>query len=178
MVIGMKTEQEDYTLEINYDDNAVEKGLIKIIPKEGVKEIILSSDALLDIIGHRIQGRGIAITLAEIDRQEIWMMEVERQFNFVAEKDYKKGDAIAVNGVHPYPVLLFAAEQEFNTCKEGKDKTFYAISMDGLTERMKEIAKGNFGIVQHMLGLNGVAPKDEAPQLAPESEIQVEKGDL
>lgn len=151
---GLETEQPTFKLLINYDKDSVDKGLIKIVPNEGVTEVVLSADELLDIIGNKIQGKGIAIQLRELNRQEIWMMNVTRAFNFLADKDYKQGEVIQIEGQHPYPVLLYAAEQEFNTCKEGTDKTFYAISADGLSDRMRELAKLNVPIVNHMLNLN------------------------
>ena len=150
----METEQPTFKLLVNYDKESVDKGLIKIIPNDGVKEVVIDADQLLTIIGTKIQGKGIAIQLSEMNRQEIWMMSVQRTFSFKALKDYKEGEFISLEGEHPYPVLLYAAEMEFGTCKEGTDKTFYAISTDGLTDRMRELAKNNIPIVNHMLNLN------------------------
>lgn len=149
----METEKENFKIQINYDEESKKEGLLKIIPNDGVTEIILSADDLLEIIGKNIQGKGIAISLREVDRNEIWMMKVMRTFSFAADKDYLKGDTITGGIEHPYPVLLYAAEREFETCKEGTDKTFYAISTEGLTTQMVELAQNNVPFLNHFTKL-------------------------
>lgn len=143
----MKHEDEKYTLEINYDKESKEKGLIKIIPKDN-QEFVLEADALLDLIAKNLK-KDFAFTLSEVDRKEIWMLIIQRMISFKAEKDYKVGDQIITSINMPYPAALYALEKEFGLCQQAEDKKFYAITQDDVLKQLESLKEENKNFVDH-----------------------------
>lgn len=167
----MEAQQQGFTIQINYDEESKEKGLIKIIPEEGIKEIVLESDAVLDLIGRNIQGKGIAIYLREVDRNEIWMMKVLRNVRFKADKDYVAGEEIVLGIEHPYPALLYAAEMTY--LKAAEENKFEAISTEALSDNMKELAQKNVPFLNHFNALLNAGSEEptkkvDEPMIEPE----------
>ena len=88
--------------------------------------------------------------LVDVDRNVIDMMYIVRNLQFVADRDYKKGEKVSADCGMPYPAVLAACEFEFNRCKEGKDRTFYSITPDGVREYASLIKENNKDFVKHI----------------------------
>lgn len=146
----MEGESKTCKIQVNYDEESKKNKLIKFIPKKGVKEIVISADEIVDIIAKHIQGQGLSISLVDVDRNVIDMMYIVRNLQFVADRDYKKGEKVSADCGMPYPAVLAACEFEFNRCKEGKDRTFYSITPDGVREYASLIKENNKDFVKHI----------------------------
>lgn len=156
----MQTKQENFTLSIKYDEDSIEKGLIKITPKEGVTDIVLEIDSLLDIIAKHSNRSELAMSLSDAEMSYIPMLNVTRTFNFLADRDYKLGELVHVNAETPYPVMLYAAEKAFNYCKETNDANFYTLPKTELRNQIDNLHKNNEGFVKHW---QNIIKSEQAP---------------
>lgn len=134
----IKSVQKGFEMFLNFSPEAEEKGLIKIVPKE-LSEIILDVDALLEMISTYVKNKPMAVALHDAEMNQILMTEVEREFGFVAEKDYKAGDQVKFRVSMAYPAVLAALEQEYQICrmKGGAFTTLDKDRVDAAIQRLK-----------------------------------------
>ncbi len=124
------------TIETNFSKKAIEKEVIKFT-KEGVT-FELTSDALLGLISSQFKKKDFAITLTNTDMYEIPMVEIVRQLNFKADRAYAQGDTIDIQAAQPYPYVLAALEQTYNTCLIKGDE-LKLVPIKDYEERLKDL---------------------------------------
>jgi hypothetical protein len=144
----MKSKHKTFILETKYNEEATEKGLIKITP-ETLEEIVFSADEMLELIAADVRKKDIALALTSTDVEHIIMTEIDRTFHFTADKDYVKGETTSFNVKHAYPVVLAAAEAVYNLCKEsGTD--WIVIDKEKYKEAVENLSKSNKGSIEKM----------------------------
>jgi hypothetical protein len=136
--IGSVAENDDMSVFVNYSQEAKEKELIKIVPKNG-NEVIISADDILQIIATQIKKKDIAVALTTADITEIPMIETMRPLDVTLEKDFKKGDHIQFLFPHMYPYFLAVAEEAYKLCQtRGEIKIITKEAYDEVAETLIE----------------------------------------
>jgi len=113
-----KLEKYNYSVEIGYSPEAVEKKLLKFIPKDG-KEFEISAEELASMIIGGVNSDTLEATFVESNRIDV--VEVGRQLECVLDKDMKKGAKIHINYTHPYPLDFAIIEQAYCIAKLDKN---------------------------------------------------------
>jgi hypothetical protein len=119
--------QKDYTVEIGYSDEAIEKRLMKFITKSG-DEFVVSADEMSSMIIGGVNSDVLEATFVESDR--INVVEVGRQLQCVLEEDMKKGDKININYTHPYPIEFALIEEAYKIAKIDESVPRFEITKD------------------------------------------------
>jgi hypothetical protein len=109
-----KLEKDNYTVEIGYSTEAIEKKLLKFISKSG-DEFEISAEELASMLIGGVNSDTLEATFVESDR--INVVEVGRQLQCVLDKDMKKGEKININYTHPYPLEFALIEQVYGIAK-------------------------------------------------------------
>jgi len=110
--------KENYTVQIGYSEEAVEKKLLKFISKSG-DEFEISAEELSSMLIGGINSDTLEATFVESDK--INVVEVGRQLECVLDKDMKKGEKILMNYKHPYPIEFALIEQAMGIAKIDED---------------------------------------------------------
>lgn len=138
------SKQENFDLLLNYSEEAETKGkmLIQFNPLKlagGPAQVELDIDGILEMIANHVKNKPMAIALHDAEMNEILMTEVEREFGFIADKDYKQGDQIRFRVTNAYPAVLAALEQEYHLCREkgGRYTTLDKDRIDAAINRLK-----------------------------------------
>lgn len=137
--IGSVAETDAVSVFVNYSDEAKEKELIKLVPKEGVTEVVISADDILAIITSQLKKKDLAVALSTAEINEIPMIETMRPLNVTLEKDFKKGDTIQFLFPHMYPYFLAVAEEAYGLCEtRGEIKVISKSAYDEVAETLME----------------------------------------
>lgn len=105
-----KLVKEKYTVEIGYSDDAKEKKLMKFITKNG-DEFEISAEELSTMLIGGVNSNTLEATFVESER--INVVEVARQIKCVLDRDFKKGEEININYIHPYPIEFALIEEAY-----------------------------------------------------------------
>lgn len=133
---GVKLDKGNFTVEVKYSAEAVEKKLIKFTVVEG-KEIVLSADELISMLVNQVNSEVLSAAFVETDRVNV--VEVMRQLQCVLDKDYQKGQVININYSHPYPVEFAIIEQAWRIADMKKDTKVTELTVDYIEEVKKKI---------------------------------------
>lgn len=133
---GIKLEKENYTIEVKYSDEAIEKKLIKFTTKSG-DEIVLTVDEIISICVNQVNSEVLAAAFVETDRVNV--VEVGRQIQCVLDKDYKKGQVININYAHPYPIEFALIEEAWKIAQIKKDTKITELTVEYIEETKKKI---------------------------------------
>jgi hypothetical protein len=106
--------QKDYTVEIGYSPEAIEKKLLKFITKSG-DEFEVSAEELSSMLVGGVNSEVLEATFVESDR--INVVEVGRQMQCELTEDMKKGQKININYTHPYPIEFALIEEAAKIAK-------------------------------------------------------------
>lgn len=123
------------------------------------KRMNVSYDELVDILVKSYSVKDLKPTLLTAEYKSIEMTDVIRQFNFVAEQDYKKGDTINIKGIVQYPYLLAILEQAYNLCKI--DGEVYQVDPDKLNEKITTLKSKNEEFINTLNQLNVYGTKNQ-----------------
>jgi hypothetical protein len=110
----IELKKENYTIQVGYSPEAIEKKLMKFISKSG-DEFEISAEEMSSILVGQVNSNILEATFVESDR--INVVEVGRQLQCVLDKDMKKGDKININYTHPYPVEFALIEEAYKIAK-------------------------------------------------------------
>jgi hypothetical protein len=105
---------KNFTVQIGYSPEAIEKKLMKFITKKG-DEFEISSEEMANMLIGGVNSNTLAATFVESDR--INVVEVGRQLECVLDKDMKKGEKILINYTHPYPIEFALIEEAYKIAK-------------------------------------------------------------
>jgi hypothetical protein len=106
--------KENYTVQIGYSKEAIDKKLLKFISKSG-DEFEISAEELSSMLIGGVNSNTLEATFVETDK--INVVEVGRQIECVLDKDMKKGERININYTHPYPIEFAIIEQVYGIAK-------------------------------------------------------------
>lgn len=138
---AVELKQKDYTLQVKYSDEAVDKKLMKFITKSG-DSFIISADEMISHLMTVVNMDVLAPVFVETDR--INVVEVGRQIQCVLDKDMKKGQKININYTHPYPVEFALIEEAYKIAVIKKDTKVFELTKEYIDKvRVKTIPKMN-----------------------------------
>ncbi len=133
---GMKLDKGNFTVEVKYSDEAIEKKLVKFTVVEG-KEIVLTADELISMLVNQVNSEVLSAAFVETDRVNV--VEVGRQIKCVLDRDFKKGEVININYSHPYPIEFALIEEGWKLATINKDTKVTELTVEYLEEVKKKI---------------------------------------
>ena len=137
--------KENYTVQIGYSEEAVEKKLLKFISKSG-DEFEISAEELSSMLIGGINSDTLEATFVESDK--INVVEVGRQLECVLDKDMKKGEKILMNYKHPYPIEFALIEQAMGIAKIDKDVPVTTLTKEYIDKVRSKIKPNQENFIQ------------------------------
>lgn len=125
-----------YTIQINYSDHAVAKKLMKFIPVEG-KEFEISAEDMISFLVNQVSMKELEPTF--VDTDAIKIVSVMRQVRAVLNRDYKAGEEIRMNYVHPYPLEYAILEKMYGYAALEEGAKFIELTNEHIEEIKKKI---------------------------------------
>jgi len=132
---AVELKQKDYTIQLKYSPEAVEKKLMKFISKSG-DEFVISADEMISFLVEQVNLDVLSPAFVETDKVNV--VEVSRQLKCVLDKDMKKGTVIQLNYIHPYPIEFALIEQAWKIAKiedKGEVRTLTKEFIDNVRSR-------------------------------------------
>lgn len=114
----VELKKDKFTLQVNYDDEAIEKKLMKFITPSG-DEFTISAEEMSTILIGQVNAEVVEATFVESEHVNV--VEVERQVSVRADRDIKEGEEIRLNYSHPYPVEFAIIEEAANIARIRQD---------------------------------------------------------
>lgn len=137
--------KENYTVQIGYSEEAVEKKLLKFISKSG-DEFEISAEELSSMLIGGINSDTLEATFVESDK--INVVEVGRQLECVLDKDMKKGEKILMNYKHPYPIEFALIEQAMGIAKIDEDVPVTTLTKEYIDKVRSKIKPNQENFIQ------------------------------
>ena len=132
----VQLKKEDYTIQVNYSPEAIEKKLMKFISKFG-DEFVISAEEMSTILVGQVNSELLSATFVESDRVNV--VEVLRQVVVTANRDIKKGEEIRLEYKHPYPVEFALIEEAMKIAKINMDVPVFTLTREYLDEVRNKI---------------------------------------
>jgi len=118
---GSFFENDDIRIDIKYDDEAVERELIKITPK-GKDHVIVSSEDILAIIREQFKQKDLAAALTTADTSFVPTAEAAVPIYFNASKDIKEGELVQFFAPMQIPLGIALVMEALRLCTiKGKE---------------------------------------------------------
>jgi hypothetical protein len=127
----IELKKENYTIQVNYSPEAIDKKLMKFITKSG-DEFEISAEEMSSILVGQVNSNTLEATFVESDK--INVVEVGRQLQCVLDKDMKKGEKININYTHPYPIEFALIEEAYKIAVIDKNVPRFEITVDYINE--------------------------------------------
>lgn len=127
----VELKKKNYTLQVNYSPESIEKKLMKFVTPSG-DEFEISADEMSTILIGQVNSEVVAATFVESDRVNV--VEVTRQIRAVADRDIKKGEEIRIDYTHPYPVEFALIEEGMKIAKINRDVEVFTLTAEYLQE--------------------------------------------
>lgn len=131
---AVKMVKDGYELHVNYDEEAIEKKLMKFVPVGG-EPFVISAEEMSSILIGQVNSEVLSATFVESDR--INVVDVMRQVRVIADRDIKRGEEIRLDYYHPYPLEFAVIEEAAKLAKIQMD-----VPMMTLTVGYINAAKG------------------------------------
>ncbi len=128
--------KENYTVQIGYSADAIEKKLLKFISKSG-DEFEISAEELSSMLIGGVNQNTLEATFVETDKVNV--VEVGRQLKCKMEKDMKKGEEFLINYAHPYPLEFAILEQVMGIAKINMDVPTFTLTKKYIDETKKKL---------------------------------------
>jgi hypothetical protein len=135
---GAFFENDDMRMEIKYDDESIQRELIKIIPKR--KEVIFSSEDILAIIKEQFKQKDLAAALSTADTSFVPSVEVAVPISFNANKDINEGELVQFFAPMIMPMGI-ALVMEANRLCMVKGKEVLKIPIEEFEEAKKTLVE-------------------------------------
>lgn len=136
MPSGIQLKKENFTIQVKFSKEAIEKKLVRFITKSG-DEFVLSADELISILVNQVNMDTLSPTF--VDTEKINVVEVGRQLKCVLDEDMKKGQEININYTHPYPLEFALIEETYKIAKINKDVPVFVLTDKYIEETKKKI---------------------------------------
>lgn len=136
MAKAKELKKDDYTIQINYSDHATAKKLMKFISKNG-DEFEISAEDMISFLVNQVNMKTLEPTF--VDTEAINIVSVHRQVRAVLNRDYKKGEEIRMDYVHPYPLEFAILEQMMGIASIEKDAKYLTLTNEKIDELKKKI---------------------------------------
>lgn len=133
---GLKLDKGNFTVEVKYSEEAIKNKLVKFTVVEG-NEIVISADDLVNMLVNQVNSEVLEATFVESDR--INVVEVGRQLKCILERDFKKGEIINLNYIHPYPIEFALIEEAWKIAQINKDTKVTELTVEYIEDVKKKI---------------------------------------
>jgi hypothetical protein len=159
MSVGTLSKQENYTVEVKYSPEAIEKKKVRFTTKNG-DQFEITADELIAILVHQVNMDTLAP--AFVDTEKINIVQVMRQVKVQLDEDKKKGDIISLGYEHPYPLEFALLEEVYKIASiEGKG-TVLELTKELIDETKAKIKPGMNDFVKKIYAsYQGLNLKDE-----------------
>lgn len=128
---AVKLKKRGYEIHVNYDKNAIEKKLMKFVPKTG-KPFVISAEEMSSILIGQVNAEVLSATFVESDR--INVVDVMRQVRVRADRDIRKGEEIRLDYYHPYPLEFAVIEEAAKLAKIRMDVPMMTLTVGYINE--------------------------------------------
>jgi hypothetical protein len=128
---AVELKQENYTIQVKYSPEAVEKKLMKFISKSG-DEFVISADEMIAFLIEQVNVETLAPAFVEMTKVNV--VEVGRQIKCKLTADLKKGQEININYSHPYPLEFALIEEAAKIAKIDMSIPRFEITKEYLDE--------------------------------------------
>lgn len=138
---GMKADKGTYSVEIKYSQEAIDKKLIKLVPKDN-QPIEISVDELVELMTNYVNSEVLAPVF--VDSQRINMVYVKRQIESVANRDILKGERIRLEYEHPYPLEFALLEEAYKIALISREKLVLTLTeefLKSVKDKIKPISE-------------------------------------
>jgi hypothetical protein len=163
MKTPVKLEQEKYTIQVNYSQEAIDKKLMKFITKEHGDEFEISAEQLSSTLIGQVNTELLQATFVESQRVNV--VEVTRQIRFRSDRDIAKGEEFRAEYRHPYPIEFAIIEEAYGIAKINKDVKVFELTGDYINEMQKKITPEQKNFVRKFYDFfKGLKLKPDAPE--------------
>ncbi|MES2408755.1 MAG: hypothetical protein V4509_00460 [Patescibacteria group bacterium] len=107
--------QEDYTIEVKYSPEAVEKKMMRFSAKNDTGVFEISSEEMINFLMNQVNMDELKPTF--VDTEKVNVVQVQRQIVCVINEDMKKGQTVRLNYTHPYPLEFAIIEEAYKIAK-------------------------------------------------------------
>jgi len=128
--------KENFTLQVNYSEEAIEKKLMRFETRSG-DVFTISAEEMSTILIGQVNSELVAATFVESERVDV--VEVERQLAVRLDRDFKKGEEIRLTYVHPYPVEFALIEEAAKIAKIRRDVPALRLTNEYINDVRKKI---------------------------------------
>lgn len=132
----VEMKKENFTLQVNYSPEAIEKKLMKFITPSG-DMFEISAEEMATILIGQVNSELIAASFVESDRVNV--VEVTRQIRVRLDRDFKSGEEIRLDYVHPYPVEFALIEEAAKLAKINMDTPRYELTVEYINSVKEKI---------------------------------------
>jgi hypothetical protein len=131
-----RLDTETYSLEINYDETAVTKKLIKFIPKEGIP-FEISAEDMISFLVNQVNMNTLEPTF--VDTEKINICDVYREIKVKLDRDFKEGEIIQLGYKTPYPLEFAVLEAIYNIAKVEEGAEVFSLTKEMIYKYKTEI---------------------------------------
>lgn len=124
---AVKMVKDGYELHVNYDEEAIEKKLMKFVPVGG-EPFVISAEEMMSILVGQVNSEVLSAAFVETDR--INVVDVMRQIRVRADRPIKKGEEIRLEYIHPYPLEFAVIEEAAKLAKIQMDVPMMELTVD------------------------------------------------
>ncbi len=135
MIKAKELKKEKYIIQINYSKKSKKNKLMKFIPKDGAFEI--SADDMINFLVNQVSMNELEPTF--VDSEKINIVSVHRQIKAVLNRDYKKGEEIRMEYVHPYPLEYAILEKMYGIASLDKNVKYITLTNEQINKIKKKI---------------------------------------
>lgn len=132
----VEMKKEKYTIQVNYSPEAIEKKMMRFITPSGDSFEIGAEEMSTILIG-QVNSSVIEATFVETDRVNV--VDVTRQIRVRLDRDFKVGEEVRFDYVHPYPIEFAIIEQAANLAKINMDVPVRELTVEYIKEVEKKI---------------------------------------
>jgi len=148
-----------YSLEINYDETAIAKKLIKFIPKEGTS-FEISAEDMISFLVNQVNMKTLEPTL--VDTEKINICDVYREIKVQLNRDFKAGEIVHLGYKTPYPLEFAIIESIYGIAKVDEGAKVFELTGEMIEKYKKEIKPEQVDYVKKFYeGHKGLNLRDE-----------------
>lgn len=136
MTQAIELKQKDFTIQLKYSEEAIEKKIMKFITPSG-DSFEITSDEMINILLNQVNTDTLSPTFVDIEKMNV--VEVSRQLECVLDEDLKKGAKIRLNYKHPYPIEFAIIEEVYKIAKINQDVPMVVLTAEYIEEAKKKI---------------------------------------
>ncbi len=124
---AVKMVKDGYELHVNYDEESIEKKLMKFVPTNG-EPFTISAEEMMSILVGQVNAEQLSAAFVESDR--IQVVDVMRQIRVRADRDIRRGEEIRLDYYHPYPLEFAVIEEAAKLAKIQMDVPLMTLTVD------------------------------------------------